>query len=168
MQPSRIVIILSTAFALVGCGAGVSHQSTVAPLNTSELEALGYAAALEGVLSEYEAEVGEAVAEWYPSHADAWATTQALLTSDLTTRLDRHLALQGLDHVGLATYAESHPEFVREQNQLHRASTARLRPHIYAILGRVDADAAARPYDGPIEAAPNMRLDGSLAELGIR
>lgn len=162
MHQSKFVFIMAVGLTLVGCGAGVSQQTTVE--RPIDLDALGYAAALDSVLDEYEAEVSSALADSYGSHAEAWATTQSLLATDLAARLDRHLVLQGLDQVGLTAYAAAHPEFVREHNARQRASVARARPQIYAVLGRVDGTAAA-PLEVPLDVSPTG-FDGLVAALG--
>ncbi len=139
---TRMTWVVACALVAVGCGA-TQATTTVAAEETFDLGSPGaehYSAALEAALDGYEVDVLDAVAEWYPSYTEAYASSVSFVRPAFEGRVAEALAARQLSAAGLAAFARSHPEFVATQNQLYRERMSRLRRAAYAIMGRIDAD----------------------------
>ena len=72
-----------------------------------------------------------------PLESEAEVVANHYLTPDLDAHVRAGLATEGLSYEGLNALSTMDPAFVREQNTIFHARMARLRPHVYGILGRV-------------------------------
>jgi hypothetical protein len=99
-----------------------------------------YAAVLSHVLRAYEADLTAASERWYPSYAESARAADEFIHPSFALYMRAAMHRYGVRRSELESYALSHPEFVRDQNEVFRERMMRLRPIAYSILGRIDSD----------------------------